>query len=43
MLLRDAKQRCGCVLELFLFVEIVQKQAIWCLKRKSHTSFIELL
>ncbi len=44
MLLRDAKQCCGC-LELFFVGEIEQKQAIWCLKRNSLiiNLFIELL
>ncbi len=45
MLLRDAKQCCSC-LELFSVDEMEQKQAIWCLKRKSlniNLLFIELL
>ncbi len=39
------KKCCGC-LELFFVGEIEQKQAIWCLKRKSlniNLLFIELL
>ncbi len=36
MLLRDAKQCCSCK-ELFFVGEMEQKQAIWCLKRKSLT------
>ncbi len=40
MLLRDAKQRCGCVWNVFVVVvvvvgEIEQKWPILCLKRKS--------
>ncbi len=45
MLLRDAKQHCGCVWNYFV-EEIEQKQEIWCLKRKSlniNLLFIELL
>ncbi len=44
MLLRDAKQCCSC-LELFFVGEMEQKQAIWCIKRKSlniNLLFIEL-
>ncbi len=43
MLLRDAKQGYSC---LELFFVFLQKQAIWCLKRKSlniNVLFIELL
>ncbi len=45
LLLRDAKQCCSC-LELFFVGEMAQKQAAWCLKRKSfniNLLFIELL
>ncbi len=34
MLLRDVKQCCS-YLELFFVGKMAQKQAIWCLKRKS--------
>ncbi len=45
MLLRDAKQCCSC-LGLFFVGEMEQKQALWCLKRKSlniNLLFVELL
>ncbi len=45
MLLRDATQCYGCW-EVFFVGEMQQKQAIWCLKRKSlniNALFIELL
>ncbi len=45
MLLSEAKQSSSC-LELFFVGEMEQKQAIWCLKRKSlniKLLFIELL